>query len=81
VEAEVSEGREGRTMARANRHHIPGCIWHLTHRCHKKEFLLKLAHDRARYVLREEPEPYEINFTPDNRAIGPNVCLLVGGFS
>jgi hypothetical protein len=25
-------------MARANRHRIPGCIWHLTHRCHKKEF-------------------------------------------
>ncbi|MEZ4598672.1 MAG: transposase [Syntrophotaleaceae bacterium] len=30
-------------MARANRHRIPGCIWHITHRCHKKEFLLKFA--------------------------------------
>ena len=37
-------------MARANRHHIPGCIWHITHRCHKKEFLLKFAHDRSRFV-------------------------------
>ncbi|MCP4023421.1 MAG: transposase, partial [Desulfobacteraceae bacterium] len=29
-------------MARANRHFIPGYIWHITHRRHKKEFLLKL---------------------------------------
>jgi len=27
-------------MARAKRHHIPGQIWHITHRCHKREFLL-----------------------------------------
>jgi putative transposase len=42
-------------MARANRHRIPGCIWHITHRCHKKEFLLKFAQDRHRFVawLRE----------------------------
>jgi len=37
-------------MARANRHHLPGCIWHITRRCHKKEFLLKFAHDRFRFV-------------------------------
>ena len=32
-------------MARANRHYIPGYVWHITHRCHKKEFLLKFARD------------------------------------
>jgi putative transposase len=37
-------------MARANRHRIPGCIWHITHRCHKKEFLLKFDRDRSRFV-------------------------------
>lgn len=37
-------------MARANRHYIPGCIWHITYRCHKKEFLLKFAPDRCRFV-------------------------------
>jgi putative transposase len=36
-------------MARANRHYIPGQIWHITHRCHKKEFLLKFAKDRRRW--------------------------------
>ena len=35
-------------MARAKRHYIPGQIWHITHRCHKREFLLKFAKDRKR---------------------------------
>jgi putative transposase len=37
-------------MARANRHHVPGQVWHITHRCHKKEFLLKFAKDRRRWL-------------------------------
>ena len=37
-------------MARAKRHYIPGCIWHITHRCHKREFLLKFSRDRHRYL-------------------------------
>jgi putative transposase len=37
-------------MPRANRHHIPGCVWHITHRCHKKEFLLKFIRDRRRWI-------------------------------
>ena len=35
-------------MPRANRYFLPGHIWHITHRCHKKEFLLKFAKDRKR---------------------------------
>jgi len=37
-------------MPRANRHYIPGYVWHITHRCHKKEFLLKFARDRQRWI-------------------------------
>ena len=37
-------------MARAKRHYIPGHVWHLTHRCHKREFLLKFAKDRRRWL-------------------------------
>lgn len=33
-------------MARASRHYIPGFIWHITHRCHKQEFLLRFRKDR-----------------------------------
>src|SRR4030042_1998599 len=28
----------------------PGYIWHITHRCHKREFLLKFSKDRQRYL-------------------------------
>lgn len=37
-------------MARAKRHYLPGHVWHITHRCHKKEFLLKFARDRRRWL-------------------------------
>jgi putative transposase len=37
-------------MARANRHFIPGYIWDITHRCHKKYFLLKFGKDRKRWL-------------------------------
>ncbi len=36
-------------MPRANRYFLPGHIWHVTHRCHKKEFLLKFSKDRKRW--------------------------------
>ncbi len=37
-------------MPRANRHFVHGYVWHITHRCHRKAFLLKFARDRRRYV-------------------------------
>lgn len=37
-------------MPRANRHSIPGQVWHLTHRCHKKQWLLKFGKDRLRWI-------------------------------
>ena len=37
-------------MARANRHFIPGYIWHITHRCHKRESLFKFSRDRNRWL-------------------------------
>jgi putative transposase len=37
-------------MARAKRHFLPGHVWHITHRCHKKEFLLKFARDRRQWL-------------------------------
>ena len=37
-------------MPRANRIFLQGHIWHITHRCHKKEFLLKFAKDRQRWL-------------------------------
>ena len=37
-------------MARANRHHLPDYVWHITHRCHKKEFLLKFDKDKKLWM-------------------------------
>jgi putative transposase len=37
-------------MPRANRHFLPGHVWHITHRCHQRKFLLKFARDRRRYL-------------------------------
>ncbi len=37
-------------MARAKGHYLPGHVWHITHRCHKKEFLLKFSRDRKRLI-------------------------------
>lgn len=50
-------------MPRANRYFLPNHIWHITHRCHKKEFLLKFAKDRQRwrYWLFEAKKRYGLN--------------------
>ncbi|MFO7644963.1 MAG: transposase [Desulfosarcina sp.] len=37
-------------MARAKRHYVPDQIWHITQRCHKREFLLKFKQDRQRWI-------------------------------
>lgn len=36
-------------MPRANRYFLPGKLYHLTHRCHDRQFLLKFIQDRNRY--------------------------------
>jgi len=37
-------------MPRANRYFLPDHLWHITHRCHQRKFLLKFARDRRRYL-------------------------------
>ena len=50
-------------MPRANRYFLPGHVWHITHRCHKKEFLLKFSKDRRRwrYWLFEAKKRYGLS--------------------
>jgi len=36
-------------MPRANRIFCQGFVWHITHRCHQKAFLLKFVRDRRRW--------------------------------
>ena len=37
-------------MPRAKRYYLPGQVWHITHRCHQKEHLLKFARDRQEWL-------------------------------
>lgn len=37
-------------VPRLNRSYLPGYVWHITHRCHKKEFLLKFEKDRREWI-------------------------------
>jgi putative transposase len=37
-------------MPRANRYFLPNHLWHLTHRCHERAFLLRFARDRQLYL-------------------------------
>ena len=50
-------------MARANRHFVPGYIWHITHRCHKQEYLFKFSRDRNRWLqlLFEARKRYDLS--------------------
>jgi REP element-mobilizing transposase RayT len=45
-----NDALRGGIMPRANRCFLPNHIWHITHRCHEKAFLLKFARDRRRYL-------------------------------
>jgi putative transposase len=37
-------------MPRANRFYHPGYVWHITHRCHQRVFLLKFDKDKRRWI-------------------------------
>lgn len=41
-------------MPRASRHYIQGHVWHISHRCHKKEFLLKFGSEEFVTVKKEK---------------------------
>jgi putative transposase len=41
-------------MPRANRYILPGYVYHLTHRCHNRKFLLRSRLDRIEYCSRLE---------------------------
>jgi hypothetical protein len=49
-------------MARANRLRGDGGIFHLTHRCHNRAFLLKFARDRDAYraKVREHLQQFDV---------------------
>lgn len=37
-------------MSRAKLYYVPGLVWHITQRCHNRDFLLKFSRDRRRWM-------------------------------
>ena len=65
-------------MPRRNRYHLPGLVWHVTHRCHDKEWLFRdrWTRNRYRYWLFEARKRYGLSIL--NYVITSNhVHLLV----
>jgi len=64
----------------ANRHYIPGCAWPITHRCHKKEFLLKFARDQRRWLqwLFEAKKRFEITDPESDQARWMTALIQIG---
>ena len=50
-------------MPRANRYVVPGMVYHVTHRCHDRSFLLRFACDRDEYRerLRRAVKLYDLS--------------------
>lgn len=50
-------------MPRASRYYLPGYVYHITHRCHNRSFLLRFAIDRDSYRewLREGASRYKVS--------------------
>jgi REP element-mobilizing transposase RayT len=65
-------------MTRANRHFTDGNIWHIVHRCYKREFLLKFKRDRDRWKhwLFEAKKRYGLN-VPNYTITSNHFHLLV----
>ena len=66
-------------MTRSNRYILPGYIYHLTHRCHNRKFLLKCRLDRTEYNsrLRDAVRNHHISLL-DFTIISNHVHLAVG---
>jgi putative transposase len=70
--------REGGEVPRANRYFLPGHIWHITHHCHKQDFLLKFEYDRRAWIrwLFEAKKRYGLSIL-NYMATSNHVHLLV----
>jgi putative transposase len=65
-------------MARANRYFLSGQVWHLRHRCHQRQFLLKFARDRQARIdwLFEARKRFGL-YVLDYRVTSNHIHLLV----
>ncbi len=65
-------------MPRANRYIQPGYIYHLTHRCHNREFLLRCRLDRIEYCARLRNAVYKHRIALFDYCVTCNHVHLLG---
>jgi putative transposase len=60
ISVQILRHKEKPAMPRAHRVYLPGQIWHITQRCHQREFLLRVRRDRRCWLawLREARRRY-----------------------
>jgi len=67
-------------MPRAHRFFLPGYVWHITHRCHDKSFLLERADTRFRWIEWLHKARIEYGISILNYAVTCNhIHLLTAG--
>ena len=64
-------------MPRAHRYILPGYLYHLTHRCHNRSFLLRFAVDRSAYCQRLRIAAKKFRISLLNYAITSNHTHLL----
>ncbi len=64
-------------MPRSKRFFVPGYTWHITQRCHNREFLLKFKRDKKRWIelLRQAKKRFDLSIF--NYAVTSNHIHLV----
>lgn len=71
-------------MPRSKRFFLPGYTWHITHRCHNKQFLLKFKQDKNRWLRLLYHAKKRFNLTIFNYAVTSNhihLLLLDTGYN
>jgi putative transposase len=64
-------------MPRANRYILPGYVYHLTHRCHNRSFLLRFAVHRTEYCRRLREAVIQFNVSLLNYCVTSNHIHLL----
>jgi hypothetical protein len=64
-------------MSGTNRYHLPNLVWHITHPCHNREFLLSFQKDRDPVVLGQVARQLDLR----SRFKVVSECPQVDGFS
>lgn len=65
-------------MPRANRYFLPGCVWHITHRCYMVQLGIRVRDiysNNEGCTLRESAATYQIGHNKEYSKVGKQAFL------